>query len=212
MACLSFRSSRRADQVHKTAARRGRAAVFLAVGLAGVLVLAPVAGCGRGRLAYVNARYRFALTYDAALVPADRAEPAAFAGGRPAYVIAFLDAGAPQANGRYVDGVWVAVMRLPAGAHWPPPQPLRPNCAGAWRLPLCAGSRLGDRDDDAAGGRTRRRSLGYSYRLGGTAVQALTYVLVKGPYEYQLTLQAAAARWPDMLPRLTQSVDSFTVR
>ena len=44
--------------------------------------------------------------------------------------------------------------------------------------------------------------MGYGTALGGTAVRAVTYVLVSGVYEYQVTLQAAAKRWAAMLPRL----------
>jgi hypothetical protein len=213
VACLSFSDSRRADGIHKAAARRGRAAAFLAAGLAGVLVVALVAGCDRGRLAYANDQYRFALTYDAALAPTDRAVPAALTGERPAYVIAFLDTEAPRASGRYVDGVWVAVMRLPANARWPDPSAM----AAELRRRLAA-SVAGSLTGPVAQTTTRQIgglpawAVGYDYRLGGTVVRALTYVLVKGDYEYQVTLQAAVTRWPGMLPRLAESVDSFTVR
>jgi len=213
VACLSSRDSRRAGTVHKAAARRGRAAAFLAAGLAVVFVVVLVAGCGRGPLAYSNARYHFALTYDAALAPTDRAVPGVLAGGKPAYVIAFLDAAAPRRGGRYVDGVWVAVMRLPADAGWPAPIAMAVELRR--RLAASVERSLHGWVTQTATRQTNGlqvSAIGYDYTLGGTAVRALTYVLVKGDYEYQVTLQAAAARWLDMLPRLAQSVDSFSVR
>jgi len=197
--------------MHKAAARRGRAAAFLALA-ATLAALALSAGCG-GRVAYANHRYRFALTYDAALTPTDSVTPAVSGGQRPAYVVAFLDPKAPRVGGRYVDGVWVAVLRLPAGAQWPSLSAV----AAELRLRLSASVIRGlhgsvtDAIARTANGRPEW-VIGYAYDLDGTAVRALTYVIVRGDYEYQVTLQTAAARWPQMLPRLAPTVDSFSLR
>ena len=182
VACLSFSDTGRGDRVHGAAARRGRAAALLAVGtILGVLVLVLVAGCGRGRLTYVNHRYRFTLTYDATLVPADHALPSVFAGGRPAYVIAFLDA-AGAAGRRAVRGRRLGRRDAPADRQ-PVALIVRPGgraapATGGLRRPQPA--RFSDPDDDAAGGRTGCGRRRLHLRLGGTAVQALTFVLVKG--------------------------------
>jgi hypothetical protein len=211
VACLSFTPSRRSSHRQKAAARRGRVAAFLALA-ATLAALALSAGCGGGRVAYANDRYRFALTYDAALTPSDSVTPAVSGGERPAYMVAFLDSRAPRIGGRYVDGVWVAVMRLATGAHWPPPAAMASELR----------SRLADAVRGLHGSVTQTLArtangrpawaVGYVYGLDGTAVRALTYVIVKGDYEYQVTLQTAASHWPQMLPRLAPTVDSFTIR
>jgi hypothetical protein len=212
VACLSITTSPPSDRMQTAGAGRGRAAAFLAFAIAAV-VLALAAGCGQGGLAYSSSQYRFALTYDAALTPTDHVTPGVLTGDKPAHVIAFLDPAAPRADGRYVDGVWVAVMRLRAGAHWPASSAM----AAELRHRLTAAV-VHDMHGSVTQALARTANglpawvVGYDYRLGGTAIRALTYVLVKGDYEYQVTLQAAAARWPQMLPRLALSVSSFTVR
>ena len=197
--------------MQKTAARRGRAAVFLAL-TATIVALALSVGCGGGRVAYANHQYRFALTYDAALTAADSVTPAVSGGEKPAYVVAFLDPKAPRVGGRYVDGVWVAVIRLAAGAHWPP------TAAMASELRSRLTSAVRDLHGSVTQALARTAAghpawaVGYAYGLDGTPVRALTYVIVKGDYEYQVTLQTAAVRWAQMLPRLTPTVDSLILR
>jgi hypothetical protein len=128
-------------------------------------------------------------------------------------MVAFLDPAAPRAGDRYVDGVWVAVMRLSAGAHWPPASAM----AAELRRGLAA-SVIGELHGSVTQAIERTANghpawaVGYDYRVGGTAVRALTYVVVGSDYEYQVTLQTAATRWAAMLPRLVRSVDSFSIR
>jgi PsbP len=211
VACLIITTFQRSAQIQKAAARRGRAAAFLALAVA-IAAVALLAGCGSGSIAYTDDQYRFALSYDAALTPTTHVTPAVSGSDMPAYVVAFLDPVAPRVGDRYVDGVWVAVMRLSAGAHWPPASAVAPEL----RRRLSA-TVVGDLHGSVTQALTRTANgrpawvVGYDYRLGDTPVRALTYVIVTGDYEYQVTLQTAAARWPAMLPRLARSVDSFTV-
>jgi hypothetical protein len=214
VACLSFSTHTSADRRQKAAARRGRAAAFFALGAAvATLGLALLAGCGSGTLAYVDSQYRFSLDYDAALAPAGNVTPAVSGSGRPAFTVAFLDPKAAHIGDRYVDGVWVAVLRLPSGSHWPPAPAMAAELRS--RLAAAVSGRLHGSVTTAQALTINGRAawfVGYSYRLDGAPVRALTYVIVKGDYEYQLTIQTATSRWTKMWQRLAASVDSFTIR
>jgi hypothetical protein len=213
VACLSISFFRRAVRFQGAAARRGRAAAFLAVLVFAELAVSLLAGCDQSGIGYANDQYRFSLSYDASLAPAAHARPSVLTGSEPAYVVAFLDPAAPKAGGHYVDDVWVAVMRLPAGAHWPEAPAMAVDLRQSVAAALANG--LSGSVTRPTTQKTNGRAswaVGYEYRLGGTAVRAVTYVLVNGAYEYQVTLQAAGARWAQMLPRLTRSIDSFAVR
>jgi hypothetical protein len=214
VACLSFSTRTSADRMQKAAARQGRAAAFLAFGAAvAALGLALLAGCGSGTLASVNSQYRFSLSYDAALAPAGNVTPAVSGSSKPAFTVAFLDPEAAHIGGRYVDGVWVAVLRLPAGSHWPPAAAMAAELRS--RLAAAVTGRLhGSVTTPLARPINGRPAwlVGYSYRLDGTPVRALTWVIVNGDYEYQVTIQTATSRWTKMWQRLVASVNSFTIR
>ena len=55
-------------------------------------------------------------------------------------------------------------------------------------------------------------ALKYTYKEGDTALTAVTFFLVKGKYEYQITAQATTADWPSLKGTLETAVKSFTVK
>jgi hypothetical protein len=54
-------------------------------------------------------------------------------------------------------------------------------------------------------------TVDYSHAAGDTALKERAYVLYKGDKSYTLTLQSAAATWPDNEPDLQAAAESFTI-
>ena len=97
VACLSFSFFRRAVGFTGAAARRGRAAAFLAGARPAALAVSFVAGCGQGGIGYSTTTTGSRSRYDASLALADHAQAQRLTGSKPAYVVAFLDPAAPRA-------------------------------------------------------------------------------------------------------------------
>ena len=54
--------------------------------------------------------------------------------------------------------------------------------------------------------------IDYTHTAGDTALKERAYVLYKGDRSYTLTLQSAAATWPDNEPDLQTAAESFTIQ
>lgn len=166
-----------------------------------------------GTKTYTNNQYGFSLTYDPVFTQGE-STGGQQSGSGSELDIAFADTGGTKIGGKYVDCIQVSVYKL-ARAVKPAEVPeLKKEFEGLV--------------DDLMGGLSSASvaeplrlaqvngvpgfRFAYTYTEDSVAIAALTYFLVKGEVEYQVTGQASQENWPALSPKLEAAVKSFTVK
>jgi hypothetical protein len=166
-----------------------------------------------GSKTYTNDQYGFSLTYDTVFVQGE-STGGTTGGSGSLFDIAFADPSGAKIGGKLVDGIQVSVYKLS--------RVVKPGeIAGLKKefqdlVTQLLGSLNGAQT-------TQPLSLtqvngvpgfkfAYTYTEEAVDVTAISYFLIKGQYEYQVTEQASKENWAALSPQLQAAVDSFTVK
>jgi hypothetical protein len=162
---------------------------------------------------YTNAQYRFSITPDPAFTQGQPTD-ATSSGSSSVFNIAFADTSGTKVGKSYVDGVQVAVYKLTRALKPSEIPKLKKEFTGVVNQlmrGLSSGKIVQPLSLAQINGVPGFR-LAYTYAQGTTPIAAITYFLVKGQYEYQVTGQASQQTWTAMSPKLESTVKSFTVK
>lgn len=204
---------------------RGLAAALVAL----ALTASALAGCGGGTATsspspsvsssasaklttYSNPQYGFALSFDPRFKTGTGAT-ARRAGQPPRFDIAFADSQGARLGGKYIDGLRVSVFELGRALT---PRGVKARAA-AFRsivkklLATLPSARRALPVKFITINGTPGYQASYTFVLAGTPMRAVSYFLVKGQREYQLTAQASQKTWGSVRPLLRQAVDTFHV-
>jgi hypothetical protein len=162
---------------------------------------------------YTNTQYHFSITPDPVFTQG-KATDTTSSGSSSVFNIAFADANGTKVGGSYVDGVQVSVYKLTRALKPSEVPKLKKEFAGVVSQ-LMSGLTSGKiaqplrlaQINGVPGFR-----LGYAYTQGTTPIAAITYFLIKGQYEYQVTGQASQQTATKLSPKLESTVKSFTVQ
>ncbi len=170
----------------------------------------PSSGAGK---TYTNAQYKFSITPDP-VFEQGKANDTSAAGSSAVFDIAFADANGTKVGGSTVDGVQVSVYKLTRVLKASEIPKLKKEFAGVVNQlmsGLTAGKIVQPLSLAQINGVPGFR-LAYTFKKDTTEIAAITYFLIKGQYEYQLTGQASQQTWPALSPKLESTVKSFTVQ
>jgi hypothetical protein len=162
---------------------------------------------------YTNAQYHFSITPDPVFTQG-KATDTTSSGSSSVFNIAFADAKGTKVGGSFVDGVQVSVYKLTRTLKPSEIPKLKKEFAGVVAQ-LMGGLKSGKivqplslaQINGVPGFR-----LAYTYTQDTTDIAAITYFLIKGQYEYQVTGQASQQTWTALSPKLESTVKSFTVQ
>ncbi len=162
---------------------------------------------------YTNTQYKFSITPDPVFTQG-KATDTTSSGSSAVFNIAFADAKGTKVGGSYVDGVQVSVYKLTRALKPSEIPKLKKEFAGVvsqLMSGLSAGKIVQPLSLAQINGVPGFR-LAYTYTQGTTDIAAITYFLIKGQYEYQVTGQANQSVWTTLSPKLESTVKSFTVQ
>jgi hypothetical protein len=162
---------------------------------------------------YTNAQYKFSITPDPVFTQG-KASDSTSSGSSSVFDIAFADAKGTKVAGSYVDGVQVSVYKLTRALKPSEIPKLKKEFAGVVSQlmgGLTAGKIVQPLSLAQINGVPGFR-LAYTYTRSTTDIAAITYFLIKGQYEYQVTGQASQSVWTALSPKLESTVKSFTVQ
>ena len=162
---------------------------------------------------YANTQYHFSITPDPVFTQGKPTDTTS-SGSSSVFNIAFADASGTKVAGSYVDGVQVSVYKLTRALKPSEIPKLKKEFTGVVDQ-LMSGLTSGKiaqplrlaQINGVPGFR-----LAYTYTQGTTDIAAITYFLIKGQYEYQVTGQASQQTWTKLSPKLESTVKSFTVQ
>jgi hypothetical protein len=199
--------------------RFSRLVLAVATTLALAASLAACSGSGSGGTkpsgpqTYTNDKYGFTITYDPMFVKG-APEDGASSGGSSVFDIAFADANGAQVDDKYVDGIEVSVYKLTRAvkaAEVPKLKQEFQNVVNQMLKGLSGATAVKPLATVTLGGAPGFK-LTYIYNQGSTSIAAITYFLVKGQYEYQLTAQASQQNWNKLSSKLQAAVESFRLQ
>ena len=166
---------------------------------------------GGGSKTFTSDQYGFSITYDTQLTEGEPLEGSG-AGGSSVFDVIFADKDGAMLDDRYVDAIQVSVYEL---AREVEPSEL-PQLKS--ELDSVVEQMMGSLSEativeplteitvnDVPG-----FALKYTYTQDGTELTAVTYFLVKGKYEYQISAQATTENWEALKGTLEAAVNSFT--
>ena len=162
---------------------------------------------------YTNAQYKFSITPDPVFTQG-KASDSTSSGSSSVFDIAFADAKGTKVAGSYVDGVQVSVYKLTRALKPSEIPKLKKEFAGVVSQlmgGLTAGKIVQPLSLAQINGVPGFR-LAYTYTQDSTDMAAITYFLIKGQYEYQVTGQSSQSSWTALSPKLESTVKSFTVQ
>jgi hypothetical protein len=165
-----------------------------------------------GSKTYTNDKYGFTMKYDASLKEG-KSVGGTGAGGSSVFDIAFADLKGTAVDGDYIDGLQVSVYKLAREVKPAEVAKLKKEFQGVVSQ-LLGSVEAGTIDQPleavTVNGVPGFR-LGYTYKQGGVETKSVTYFLVKGQNEYQVTAQASSANWDALKSKLEAAIQSFTV-
>jgi hypothetical protein len=162
---------------------------------------------------YTNAQYHFSITPDPVFTQG-KANDTTAAGSSAVFDIAFADAKGTKVGGSAVDGVQVSVYKLTRAIKPSEVPKLKKEfngVVGQLMTGLSSGTIVQPLSLAQLNGVPGFR-LAYAYQRATTKIAAITYFLIKGQYEYQVTGQASQQSWTALSPKLKSTVYSFTVQ
>ena len=162
---------------------------------------------------YSNSQYGFSITYSDRFT---QGEPVAGtgAGGSSVLDVVFADKSGPVVSGRYVNAIQVSVYEL---AREVKPSEVPKIKSELQRIvdQLMASlpsAKVVEKLSPVKVNGIPGFALKYTYAEGGTDLTAVTFFLLSGKYEYQITAQATTADWDALKGELEAAVKSFTVQ
>ena len=164
-----------------------------------------------GTTSYSNARYGFSFEI------ADRFKQAAKdknpMGSAPDFEVIFRDPDGTKQGGVSVDAFDVSVNKTDKQITPDLLRKERANIEAAFRSVLSQTKDLvWTTPVEASINGVPGWRVDYTHKAGRTALKERAYVLYKGDRSYTLTLQSAAATWPDNEPDLQTAAESFTIQ
>jgi hypothetical protein len=198
---------------------RTKSLVILLVAAVGALALS---GCkasvsvstSSGPKTYTNHQYGFSMTYDSMFRQGSPAA-ASGAGGSSVFDVGFANPDGAKVNGKYVDSLEIAVYKLLRVV-----QPREVTSAKVKQEfdgvvtqmmgGLSSAAILEPLTATEVNG-TPGFAFSYTFSDGDTTLKAVTYFLIKGQYEYQITAQATTTHWDGVKSKLQSAVASFKV-
>ena len=170
-------------------------------------------GSPGGPTTYTNDKYGFTITYDGQFT---QGEPVAGtgAGGSSVFDVVFADKSGAKIADAYVDAVQVSVYELT--------QEITPSDVPALKSELKGvvdqlmgtlenGTVVEPLSPIVVNG-VPGFGFKYTYTESGTELTAVTFFLVKGKYEYQITAQATTENWDGLKAKLEAAAKSFTAK
>jgi hypothetical protein len=161
---------------------------------------------------YTSAQYGFSITYSGRLTEHQASEEA---GERvdPAFSVYFVDVTGPLVSGQYVNGILVNVYELKRAVR---PSEFKEFKSGLQVMvdDLMASLPESEIVQDLTSitvNRVPGYVVRYTYSADGEDLRAITFVLTKGRYEYQITTQATSSDWDRLQGDFENAVGSFAV-
>lgn len=201
--------------------RRYAALLLIAAGLALTLTACSGSGgndsgdgsSGDEAVTYTNDEYGFSITTASRFTqgaPVSGAET----GGEAVFRIVFADQDGPVVSGRYVNAVQVAVYEL---AREVTPEEVPGVMSEVQSLvdQLMASmpsAEVVEPLEEVIVNDVPGFAFKYTYTEEDTPLTAVTFFLIQGAYEYQITAQAATEDWDGIKDELEAAIQSFTVQ
>ena len=162
---------------------------------------------------YANDQYGFAITYSDRFTQGKPVEGTG-AGGSSVLDVVFADKEGPVLSDRYVNAVQVSVYELAREVKPSEVPKLKAELQGIvdqlmTSLPV---GKVVEKLSPVKVNGVPGFALKYTYKEGDTDLTAVTFFLVSGKYEYQITAQATSADWDSLKGELEAAVKSFTVQ
>jgi hypothetical protein len=202
--------------------------IILALTVAGLtLLLAACSGSGSGGTAssaaspsasagtatYTNDQYGFTLSPDAQFT---QGEPVAGAssGGSPVFSIVFADKKGTVISDRYVDAVQVSVYELARTVKPAEVPKLKAEIQGVvdQLMTSAAPAKVVQPLQEVTVNGVPGFAFKYTYTEGGKELTAVTFFLIKGKYEYQITAQTTSDNWGALKGKLEAAVQTLTIK
>jgi len=163
-----------------------------------------------GPKTYTNDTYGFVMTYDG-ILQEGKSVGGTGAGGNSVFDIAFADLNGAKVAGNYVDGIQVSVYKLAREVKPAEVPGLKKEFQGV--VDQLIGSVQDGTIDEPLKAVTVNGvpgyRLAYTYKQDGALTKSVTYFLVKGQNEYQLTAQASNQNWAAARDKLEQAIQTF---
>jgi len=184
------------------------AALVAVAALTGLLVGA----CGGGIKTYSSDTYRFSLSYDSGqFTESTDTSAQGSTGGGSVFSVGFMDPSGTKSGDTYRDGMVVSVYKLTTKVTESmlplvktELEKLLPQLASS----LGSDTKIGSLEAADVNG-TKGYQAEASYTMEGTPFKARLYFLINGELEYQVSMQAADARWSELEPKFQEVIDSF---
>jgi hypothetical protein len=162
---------------------------------------------------YSNDQYGFSITYSDQFTQGEPVEGTG-SGGSSVFDVVFADKKGPVVSDRYVNAIQVSVYELARSVKPSEVPELKTELQSIVEqmmgsLPT---SKVTEKLSPVKVNGVPGFALKYTYTQGDTDLTAVTFFLVKGKYEYQITAQATTADWPSLKGTLEAAVKSFTVK
>jgi hypothetical protein len=162
---------------------------------------------------YSNDQYGFSITYSDQFTQGEPVEGTG-AGGSSVFDVVFADKKGPVVSDRYVNAIQVAVYELARSVKPSEVPKLKTELQSIVDQMMASlpTSKIVEKLSPVKVNGVPGFALKYTYTEGDTDLTAVTFFLVKGKYEYQITAQATTADWPSIKGALETAVKSFTVK
>jgi len=166
-----------------------------------------------GTRTYSNAQYGFSITYGPDFKQGTTSGGSS-SGSGSIFDIAFAYMSGAKQGTSYTDGVQVSVYKLAHSVKPAEVPKLKKEFAGLVGnlMGSLSGAKVSQKLSLAQINGVPGYKLGYVYTQNGTPIAAVTYFLLKGQYEYQVTGQAGKDDWATASPKIQAVVESFTVK
>jgi hypothetical protein len=165
-----------------------------------------------GTTVYRSEEYGVSLTYDERFSRMDEAAAQAEGGGNAVLSVGFFDKDGTVAGDSYVDGLLLTVYQLKRAVN-PADVPGLKKEFEALVDELEAKleqATMGPLEEVVVNG-TPGFGVVYAFQQDEVELAAVSYFLVKGDLEYQITAQSSRASWEQVQPLLRQAMDSIVV-
>jgi hypothetical protein len=162
---------------------------------------------------YANTNYGFSLSYPGSLVESTDTSSTMAAGSGSKLTVGFVDPGGTKIGDVYVEGIVVSVYALTTEITADLMPEFKSELEGIvaqmqQQDPTAQMTQL----ETAAINGVPGYKLGTTYDNQGTTMKMVTYFLVKGRIEYQVTEQATEQDWAKYAADFDAAVNSFTVK
>lgn len=166
-----------------------------------------------GTRTYTNDQYHFSITYDTVFVQG-KSSGGNTSGSGSVFDIAFASTSGAKIDGKYIDGIQISVYKLARAvkpAEVPGLKKQFANVVDELLATLPSAKIVQPLQLTAING-VPGFKLSYTFAQQGVDIAAVSYFLVKGQYEYEVTGQASKTEWTALSPKLQAAIQSFTVK